>query len=262
MNGLGFINIELTSRCNKSCWMCGRRKREREHPELCSYGDMEYDTLRLIHFQTPKGIVVQFHNNGEPLLYPFLGRALNLFHDNIRCLDTNAKLLLERADEIIGNLETLTISVIENDPEGDSQYETVKQFLAIKGNNRPYMVYRLLGAVAHPERWESLAGVCATRILHSPMGSRDYKKKVTKPEIGVCLDLLTHLAIDRYGNISLCVRFDPEGKLRLGNVNTLSLRDAWLSDKRRKYIEYHIQQRRSELPGCQSCDFWGVPTGG
>lgn len=41
LNGLGTINIELTSRCNKNCWMCGRRKVDREYPELAlNYGDM------------------------------------------------------------------------------------------------------------------------------------------------------------------------------------------------------------------------------
>ena len=28
MNGLSTVNIELTTRCSKSCWMCGRRKVE------------------------------------------------------------------------------------------------------------------------------------------------------------------------------------------------------------------------------------------
>ena len=82
-----------------------------------------------------------------------------------------------------------------------------------------------------------------------------------KPEIGVCLDLLTHLAIDRYGNISLCVRFDPEGKLRLGNVSEISLTDAWQSLKRIGYIDKHIDQKRDECPGCNNCDYWGVPRG-
>ena len=28
------LNIELTSLCNKDCWMCGRRKIDKEYPEL------------------------------------------------------------------------------------------------------------------------------------------------------------------------------------------------------------------------------------
>ena len=28
------LNIELTSRCNKNCWMCGRRKVDRDYPEI------------------------------------------------------------------------------------------------------------------------------------------------------------------------------------------------------------------------------------
>ena len=30
-NGLTTVNVELTSRCNKSCWMCGRRKVDAEY---------------------------------------------------------------------------------------------------------------------------------------------------------------------------------------------------------------------------------------
>lgn len=239
--------------------MCGRRKMEREHPEKCDYGDMPYDMVRFIHYQTPKNIVVQFHNNGEPLLYPLLGRVLDLFRDNVRCFNTNAKLLLEKADEIIGNLETLTISVIENDPEGDEQYGRVLEFIRQKGERKPNLIYRLLGRIDQAERWRELPGLVATRVLHAPEGSRHYQKPVTVPEIGICLDLLTHMAIDRYGNISMCVRFDPEGHLRIGHVNT-GLRNAWVSEKRKKYIECHIQQRRDELPGCNACHYFGIPT--
>ena len=58
----------------------------------------------------------------------------------------------------------------------------------------------------------------ATRTLHSPDGSFNYKKKVTIPEHGICLEILTHLAIDVDGNVSVCVRFDPLKKLVIGNV--------------------------------------------
>ena len=260
VNGLGFLNIELTSRCNKHCPMCGRRKMEREYPELCDWGDMPYELVKEIANQVPKGIVIQFHNNGEPTLYPHLGDALALFPDNIKCFNTNGKLLLAKADEIINNLETLTVSVVEGDEEQEEQYEVVRRFVEKKGNRKPYMVFRLLGRIRR--RWGGrIPGTITRRILHSPMGSYNYKKTPIIPEIGICLDLLTHLAIDRYGNISLCVRFDPQGELRLGNIKEITLEEAWSSEKRRYYIARHIEQRRSELPGCQRCEYWGVPRG-
>ena len=260
MNGLSFLHLELTSRCNKSCAMCGRRKMEKEHPELCDYGDMEREVLYAVYKEVPRGIVIQFHNNGEPLLYPHLGFTLEMFNKNIRCFNTNGKLLLEKAGEIIGNLETLTISVVQDDPEGDEQHETVTKFLSLKGDRPPNMVYRLLGKV-DDKPWSRLPGIVARRILHSPDGSFNYQKNPTIPEIGICLDLLTHFAIDRYGNASVCVRFDPEGHLRLGNIKKRTLYSMWTGLKRKTYIEKHIEGKRHELPGCKSCEYWGVPRG-
>lgn len=258
---MNFIHFELTSRCNKRCSMCGRRKMEREHPDLCNWGDMPFEMVRNIADQVPAGVVVQFHNNGEPTLYPHLGQAVALFHRNIKQFNTNGKLLLEKADEIIGNLDVLTLSVIENDPEGEEQYGIARKFIEIKGDRRPRMVYRLLGNVKNADRWDEMPGIVARRTLHAPDGSRDYRKPVVVPEIGVCLDLLTHLAIDRNGWISVCVRFDPHGDLRLGNINVLPLEDAWNGKKRRNYIENHVKGRRADCPGCDRCHFYGVPIG-
>jgi radical SAM protein with 4Fe4S-binding SPASM domain len=214
--------------------------------------------VRKIAFQVKQGTVVQFHNNGEPLLYPYLEDALSLFTHCIRQFNTNGILLMEKSNEIIGNLEVLTISVIEGD---DAQYETVCRFLDRKGTKKPNMVYRLLGDVEKADRWEALQGIVARRVLHAAGGSYSYEKKVTIPEDGICRDLLTHLAIDRYGNISVCVRFDPNGRLGIGNINEMSLAEAWKSDKRKKYIQNHINQRRDLCPGCDQCDFYGVPIG-
>jgi radical SAM protein with 4Fe4S-binding SPASM domain len=261
MTGPSFIHLELTSRCNKSCWMCGRRKMEREHPELCDWGDMDYGMVREIAGQMGSGAVVQFHNNGEPLLYPYLLPALLSFKHSIRCLNTNGKLLVERAPEIIGNLETMAISVIQDDPEGEEQVGFIRDFDRHKGERSPRIILRYLGSVdeGRKERLKGF-GLEATRILHIPDFSRSYSKKVTIPEIDICLDLLTHLAIDRYGNISICVRFDPKGELRIGHVET-GIQTAWASPKRKKYLEYHIAGRRNELPGCRGCEYFGIPRG-
>jgi len=260
-NGLTTVNVELTSRCNKSCWMCGRRKIDREYPEIAlNYGDMDFKLIEKIVKQLPEGIVVQLHNNGESLLYPRFGEAAKLFHRQIRCLDTNGKLIVEKAKEIISNLDTLTISVFENDSEGDEQYRLVKKFLKIKGNRKPLMIYRCLGKI-DISRYKKLPGIVATRVLHHPLGSFKYQKEPTVPEIGICLDVLSHLCIDRFGKVSTCVRFDPLRLGVIGDANTTSLIDIWNSPKRKKWLRYHIEGKRDKVPLCSYCEFWGVPTG-
>lgn len=260
-NGLYCVHLELTSRCNKNCWMCGRRKIDREHPEIAiNYGDMDFNLVKKIAEQMPEGIVVQFHNNGEPLLYPRFGEAVRLFKEQIKCMDTNAKLIVEKADEIIDSLDTLTISVIENDPEGDEQYDLVREFLKIKGERKPHLIYRCLGDV-NIKRWRELEGIIATRILHNPLGSFKYKKPPTVPEIGICLEILNHMAINRFGKVSICVRFDPKGLGVIGDANSTPLIDIWHGPQRKEWVKHHIESNRIKIPLCNYCDFWGVPTG-
>lgn len=241
--------------------MCGRRKIDRDYPEITmDYGDMDFELVKCIAKQLPEGIVVQLHNNGEPLLYPRFREAVRLFNRQIRCMDTNGKLIVEKADEIIGNLDTLTISTFENDKEGDEQYELIKEFLKTKGDKKPNVIIRCLGNV-DLDRYKKLGCIIATRILHSPMGSFKYKKNPTVPEIGICLDLLSHMVIKRDGRVSMCVRFDPKGLGVIGDCKTTPLVDIWNSPKRREWLKHHVEGKRDKVPLCSYCEYWGVPTG-
>jgi radical SAM protein with 4Fe4S-binding SPASM domain len=260
--GLTTVNIELSSRCNKNCWMCGRRKIDKDYPEVAmNYGDMEMYLVKKIAEQLPSKIICQFHSNGESLLHPNFGDAVSLFNRQIKCMNTNGKLIIEKHDEIIDNLDTITISVIEKDSEGDEQFELVKEFLDIKKNRKPFMIYRLLGNIENRHKWESLPGIIVDRILHSPMGSFKYTKKVTKPEIGICLDLLNHLVINRFGDVSICVRFDVNKLGVIGNINSDKLIDIWNGNLRSEWIQYHIEGKRQKAPLCKTCEFWGIPRG-
>ena len=222
---------------------------------------MEFCLLERIAQQLPPNIVVQLHNNGEPLLYPRLSEAIALFKDQITSFDTNGKLLLEKADQIIGKLDTMAISVIENDPESDEQYEIINKFLEIKADSKPQVIVRLNGNV-DSYRYEKLDITIARRVLHAPMGSYDYKKKQpTVPEIGICLDFLHHMAINTEGKVSVCVRFDPERIGVIGNAKEDSLAQIWNGKKRMEWLEYHKQGKRDSVPLCSHCHFWGVPTG-
>jgi radical SAM protein with 4Fe4S-binding SPASM domain len=244
--------------------MCGRRKVDREYPQLAmKYGNMDFPLVESIAKQLPDGIVVQFHNNGDPFMYPRLGEALRLFEKQIRCFDTNGILLVERANEVIENLDTITISTFEGDDEWEQQFHLLEEFLKIKGARKPNVIIRCLGEIPENRRklYEGLNCIIADRILHSPMGSFAYTKKPVIPEVGFCLELLGHMAINKDGDVSLCVRFDPKREAVIGNLGQSPLAELWNSAMRKEYISKHVAGKRSELPFCSKCHYWGIPRG-
>lgn len=261
MNSLSVVNVELSSVCDKNCWMCGRRKRDREQGGE-DYGFMEYKTAVKIAEQLPPNIIVQLHNNGEALLHPFLGKMLKLFKKNITNIVSNGKNLVDKANDLIDNLDILTISIIQNDDYSESilQYNQLKSFLKLKGDRKPNVILRFLGIVDE-EKYKIFNLLHVNRVLHIPDGSRQYTKKPTIPEHGICLDLLSHLAIDRHGNVSVCVRFDKEKELVLGNINHSTLDELWNSEKRLNMIKLHKEGKRADVPYCgNKCEYYGCPT--
>ena len=81
------------------------------------------------------------------------------------------------------------------------------------------------------------------------------------PEIGIYLEILNHMAINKLGKVSICVRFDPKGMGIIGDAAVDPLLEIWNGPKRKEWVQYHIQGRRDKIPLCSYCDFWGVPTG-
>jgi radical SAM protein with 4Fe4S-binding SPASM domain len=259
LGGLAHVNIELTRRCNKNCWMCGRRKLEREHPELAlSYGDMDWELLTKIADQLPRGVTVQLHNNGEPLLYPRLGDALFALRRNFTAFDTNGKLLIEKYSEIVGVLDSLAISVIENDDEAHEQFNVIKEFLRIKGDQKPLAVLRINGDV-NVARYEALGIPMTFRQLHNPIYHVGCKQRPIMPEIGVCLELLHKLSIRSDGMVSMCVRLDPDEVGIIGDANTQSLDEIWNGMRRETALAFHKIGQRNAIQICKTCDYWGIP---
>lgn len=263
-NGLTTVNLELTNRCNKKCWMCGRRKIEAENPGKMVFDkDMDISLVERIAAQLPPDILVQFHNNGEPLLYKELPRALDFFKRQVRCFDTNGKLLVERAADIMGRVDTVTVSTFERDEEWEEQYALIKEFLKLKGKSGPRLVIRCLGELGEKRLalYKETGCLLVPRILHSPDGSFNYTCQTTIPEVGFCIEIMNHMAINTRGEVSFCVRFDPDRHGVIGNASKEPLLDIWNSPKRREYIRAHIEGRRSDLKLCGKCHYWGVPRG-
>lgn len=263
LNGLVQINVELSSRCNKACWMCGRRKRERELGDQ-NYGDIDFSVLETIASQCPKGLIVALHNNGDSFLYPRLHDAIKLFKGK-GChvyMVTNGKLLMEKRDDILYNLDQVSVSVIENDEEWEKelQYKILRQFIASKSYlDKPLVVLRFVGDIKDEQRYIDLGLPIVKRTIHKPEGSFGYRNEPMKPEFLVCWDLISRMTINRYGTISLCVRFDPTSELVLGNVKEMTLDTAWNSTKRLNTIDNMICGKRIDFCG-KKCTFWGIPT--
>jgi radical SAM protein with 4Fe4S-binding SPASM domain len=238
---------------------------EKKHPELVAhYGHMDVKLMRMIACQIPEKIVVHLHNNGEPTLYPELGHAIRTFERQITHFDTNGKLLLVKAAEIIGHLDCMAVSIIESDNESEQQYLIVKEFLELKQDQKPLVTLRMNGDV-YVEKYEGLINNyqlnVASRTLHSPMGSFEYRRRPTVPELGVCWDFLHHLSIDKDGRVSPCVRFDPYGEHVIGDANIERLEDIWNGTRRQEWLKLHLKGRRDKIPLCKKCEYWGVPIG-
>ncbi len=166
---------------------------------------------------------------------------------------------MAKAGEIIDNLETLSISIFENDEEAEEQKELIAEFLSIKGIRKPYVTLRLIGEVDQTP-YEKFGQRFVRRVLHNPMGSFGYvKRSPCVPEIGICWDFLQHPCINRKGDMYICVRFDPSGLGRLGNVSQQSVEEMWNGEQRRHWLALHVAGRRNEVPLCSKCEYWGVP---
>ena len=256
LDGLSFVNIELTSKCSKSCWMCSRKTA----PPNTKYGDMDFDLLMNIRNQLFDNLVIQFHGNGEPLLYPLFAEAMSWFPKQIKCVTTNGKLLLERARYIIGYVDTLSISVFEGDTEAEEQLAIIKEFLKLKGDHKPFTNIKITGKVDETP-YEELGVPLLHRQIHTENSSRSYTTNPSViPEIGICWDFLSHPCIHRNGDVSICMRYDPLGLGVLGNISTMTLDEIWNGEKRKEWLILHKKGRRDLIPLCSRCDYWGVPS--
>ena len=60
----------------------------------------------------------------------------------------------------------------------------------------------------------------------------------------------------------MCVRYDPDGELVIGDCNTETLFEIWNCDERKQLLGKHITGNRSLLNYCgNKCHYWGVPIG-
>lgn len=266
LSGLSQINLELTSRCDKAtlCAFCGHQDPS-VHPTL-RYGDMAWDLLCAIaHDLQPLGreLVVQFHRDGDPLAYDLLASALEICEDHIRSIVTHGERLADRAMDLIGKCEAVTVSIFRGDPDRELQLTALRDFLKIKGGKLPRVFLKVVGDMTDAELqpYINLDVPILRRLIHVPNGSSKYAHRLpTMPEHGLCLDLLHHPSVAWDGRVYLCNRLPTHDAGLIGNLNEESLDAIWNGKLRADYIQAHLEGRRADVPPCKDCLYYGVPS--
>ena len=266
LSALSQLNIELSSYCDKRtlCFMCGHQN-DKIFPNL-QRGFIDFVLLEKIRSQLEPGPIIQLHRDGDPLAYPRLKDALDLFAGFIISVVTHGESLVKRADEVIERCTTITVSVVPNDPDGDEQLAILREFLRIKGERKPNVNIKIVGAMAA----ERLGGYVKIglpilhRSLHHSGGDFKYKGSIPViPEVAICLDFLSHPSIDYRGNLYICNRLDINSTGCLGSLLESTLDALWNSPARKQMMTHHIAGRRDLANAlCAKCTYWGVPTGG
>lgn len=262
LGGLAQLNIELTSRCSKrtACFMCGHQSQQ-VNPNL-TFGDMDFVLLEKISKQVPSGVIISFHRDGDSVDYPRLADALDLFAAFPTSLVTHGERLAERAKEIIGRCTTVTVSVIPNDRDRALQLESIRSFLAQKGDMPPVLQLKFVGAIDDAKPYEDLGVRIINRALHSKKGNWNYVKvQPIAPECGICLDFLGRPTVDWRGRVFICNRLDTLDQGMIGDLNEQSLDAIWNGLARAAMLKAHLAGRRDLAnPLCSACESWGIPT--
>lgn len=262
LHGLTQVNLELTSRCDKKtiCFMCGHQRGHAKN------GDMEFSLVESIAEQISPPVIVSFHRDGDPLAFERLGDALRLFRYFPTSIVTHGEALNDRADEIIGNCTTVTVSVIPRDHDRAIQLESIAGFLAKKGDRAPMVQLKFVGIIHDPEPYQALGVPIIGRALHSAKGNWNYYKiDPIIPEVRVCLDFLGRPTVDWRGRVFQCNRLDVRDEGLIGDLNVDTLDAIWNSAKRAEWLRAHLAGRRDLASAlCKDCQFYGIstPSGG
>ena len=256
LTGMSAINVELTSKCHRhtKCGFCYHQA----NPGLRK-GDMPMSLLKDIRSQLSPGILLQLHRDGDPLCFPALGEALDLFDGFIRSIVTHGETLAEQADELIERCEAVTVSVFAPDADADMQYQAVREFLAEKGDRLPRVLIKVVGG-CDVTRYEELGLPILRRRLHTEMNDRYVRTIPVLPESGICQDFLSKPAIAWDGKVYQCVRFDDTDAGYLGSLYEYTLDEIWNGPLRQQWMQQHIAGRRDlASPRCAQCTYYGIP---
>lgn len=270
------LELEIINACNKSCIMCPRNSETiKNNFSLGTKEKMSLETLKKITKQAVEiGTKAFVFAYGESLLHPELFQMIK-FAKNSGILDiflaTNGLLLSEKNfDQIINSgITRLHVSI---DATTEKTYQkirgkgfnhvvrTLEKFLTYRNNLKTFLPIVKVTFVELPENiteknsfleyWKNKADIVYFQkyINQSNNIIKDYSLSIPKKFQCVYPNLL--LTIRANGRIEPCASFWGE-KINLGNINNISLSEAWNSPDIAKIRKALIDDSIEICAACQ-----------
>jgi len=282
-----FIAIEPTNCCNYKCIMCPQSS---EKAGSIHRGFMDEETFgRILNEIKHYALEVFIQLGGEPILHPklleFIKKAKG--EDLVVGISTNASLLTRELGKglIDAGLDKLVITFTDR---GKEKYERVwqggdyekvqgniREVLDLKqGRRKPLVTLQIIKFFGEDKdlildkefskTWRKL-GVYSFSPVWATYWAGDfrdeamcrYREAPRDKYYSPCGAIWRSLAVHWDGNVSPCCN-DLTGEYILGNIETVSIRDIWNSEKMVRLREDLARGGYKKIKLCRNClALWG-----
>lgn len=265
-----FLDIDITDKCNLRCPFCLRVS----NPELIENKTMSFDMFqKIIDEGSINGLYgVKLNIIGEPLLHPDVydfvryakekGLVDVYFNTNAVLLDEKIanSLIDAKLDRLSISFEGYTKDIYERYRVGsdfDLVLNNIKNIQKLKHEYHVDYPKIRIQTVLLPELKSSIKlYIKFWKDIVDEVGFLDYQPRVEKRDMLIfdwsCCQLWQRMGILVDGTIIPC-NHDERKLIQLGNVNDVSIREAWFSNKMNEMRELHKSGKSHLIKSCKDC---------
>ena len=239
------IEIETVNRCNGDCPFCPVNVHEPQRPYAKMTDELFYKIIDEIAAWNYTGQIALFSNN-EPFLDPriidFQKYAKEKIPNAKWHLYTNGTIMtLEKFIDIMQYLDEMVIDDYSDEQVLSPNLKPIYEYVEQHEELQPKVLFSL--RLKH-------------EILNSRGGQSPNKKAVAHRSKAKCVLPFQQFIIRPDGHVSLCAA-DALGKYDLGDLNKMTVQEAWYSEEHMKIREAMQKTGRKGLMLCDKCDLVG-----
>ncbi|PWT26205.1 radical SAM/SPASM domain-containing protein [Butyrivibrio fibrisolvens] len=239
------IEIETVNRCNGDCPFCPVNVHEPQRPYAKMTDELFYKIIDEIAQWDYRGQIALFSNN-EPFLDPriidFQKYAKEKIPNAKWHLYTNGTIMtLEKFIDIMQYLDEMVIDDYSDEQVLSPNLKPIYEYVEQHEELQPKVLFSL--RLKH-------------EILNSRGGQSPNKKEVAHRSKAKCVLPFQQFIIRPDGHVSLCAA-DALGKYDLGDLNKMTVQQAWYSKEHMQIREAMKKTGRKGLMLCDKCDLVG-----